>query len=137
MRGDVYRVHLIARRSLNRARAVYEETFGRPVNDPSINEEIDRLLALTEDDQAVAIPVELVLAVLLRPGGRRRGRSPARESKREKRSNELAVRIARRLKSEEGMTAEAAAEAAQDQVRCRISAATILDRMRRSRPSGR
>jgi len=130
MSGGVFRVHLIARRSLKRARAIYEETFGRPVSDPSINEEIDALLADAEDDQAVAIPAELVMAVLLRPGGRRRGHSPGRESRTERRFNDLAVRTARRLR-DEGMTAEEAAKAAKNQVHCRIDAVSILDRMRR------
>lgn len=127
---DVRRIYLVARRSLKQARNRYAETFKRAVTDPSILAELEARFQDRSGDDVVALPAELVLAVLLRPGGRREGRP---RSIREALSNERAVLRAQRLKAEEGLTAKAAAEKAKTQVRCRISAKTILDRMYRPR----
>jgi hypothetical protein len=139
MTDEVWRIRINARRSLKRARSVYADTFGRSINDPGINAELDRLLgeAVGNGDDVVTVPAELVLAILLRAGGRGRGRP--RQAAMLRRGNDLAVRTALKLKAEgiaaglrPGRAAELAAKKAKEQIHCRISVETILDRMDRT-----
>lgn len=144
MADSTRRVYAIAQRSLKRAQDAYAQRFAHPINDPSINEELERLVvgAIEEGNDVVEMPAHLALALWLRSGGRGRGRRP--QGTWERRFNDLAVRVARRIKNglvadgmQPGTAGEKAAAQAKEKVYCRISAATILDRMNRDKAGTR
>jgi hypothetical protein len=64
--------------NLNRkeARESYKEEFGRRIDDPSIDDELESFFvdAVTDGKDIVAVPARLALALVLRPRGRGRGR---------------------------------------------------------------
>jgi hypothetical protein len=73
--AKIARVWRLARDSLKAAQEAYLEEFGRTINDPSINREIRKLFGYPRSytQTVVPLPKEVVLALLLRAGGRSRG----------------------------------------------------------------
>ena len=73
-----------ARRRLKEARALYAETYGRAVDDPASEAELDQILQkhnFSRSGDVVPVPAELLLAFVLRPRGRGQGRKrPPKEA---------------------------------------------------------
>jgi hypothetical protein len=76
MADDVERVWRKFNTDRKTARAFYAECFGRAVDDPGIDSELAELFAKRAGEGAtVAVPIELVLALIMRPPpGKGRGK---------------------------------------------------------------
>jgi hypothetical protein len=120
--NDAWRIRFLARRSRKEAVAQYAEKYRRPVDDPSILEDLDKVLSDNEGDwtlDRVSVPIELLVALSLRPSGK--GGRPPKEP-RARRQFLLAVRIANRIWAEKskgegrGVVKNAKHEAAQEAI---------------------
>jgi hypothetical protein len=81
-------------RNRKEARDRYREEFGRKIDDPSIDEELQGIFAdaVIEGKDIVSVPVGLALALVLRPRGRGRRRPP--KERRAVRAEGLAIGFA-------------------------------------------
>jgi hypothetical protein len=122
-----------------KARAEYQEYFGRAVTDRSIEDELHHLVRGHDFEKKggdrIAVPAELVLALILRPrGGKGSKRPPLELWKRRKR--DLAIRSAshdwaRQVEKEgRGVSKRAKHDAAKKAAeQFRIGVGTIKDKM--------
>ena len=96
MAGDVGRVWRRFGIDRGGARSLYAETFGRAVDDPSIDSELSALFSERDDDsETVAVPAHLLLALVMRPPpGRGRGKKKPPMETWKKRFRALAVQRA-------------------------------------------
>ena len=98
---DPSEIYRMGTRRLKDGRDAYAETFGHSVMDPAINTALGRLFREAEPrrgDDVVGVPARLLLAVLLRAGGRANQR-PVPDIHLERHRNENPIEQARRDKA--------------------------------------
>jgi hypothetical protein len=138
------RIYFLFERNRKEARDKYREAFGRRIDDPRIDDELERLSrkAAADDKAVVRVPAKLALALVMRSRGRGQGRRRPPKERWAARNEALAISTAEARWAELIVAGEpskrakhAAALEAHNQYgkTARVGAATIERQMRLER----